>query len=389
MHMETISSDPAKPSPHEVLNALANKVEFENKLLELCNAQNSLEIDKVFSQTIRSSSDGKDMGESENANLENESSKRLQLLNKIGLLLSQDSQCHNTAEDPDTLRLLNWLASSQADEDINSDDELRRETILSPLMPATTISEVLEKADMEFVSASQQECQDILDSVQDSPDGDCKSQSQGTNKSKSAAMALDSNLSSQLSLKKKIPQVDGSGGCKKQIHHTGKTSKVEKNKGKRPFWGTLPFSLSENVNDGQPADVKVDSCDGEIKIGTETCAGSTIVGCSVRDLMRRKRYHRDESLKVELQHDVKVTPVDGSNNNTISSPKQKSDQQDISPSTSSGCCSFRDSEVILVKDMNLEAFAAEACGKAFHVEVNINLLIIPHVIDCFFQALNS
>ncbi|KAF7140319.1 hypothetical protein RHSIM_Rhsim06G0107500 [Rhododendron simsii] len=34
----------------------------------------------------------------------------------------------------EALRLLSWLASSQAAEDINSDDELARETILTPLL---------------------------------------------------------------------------------------------------------------------------------------------------------------------------------------------------------------------------------------------------------------
>lgn len=65
----------------------------------------------------------------------------------------------------EALRLLSWLASSRAAEDINSADELARETILTPLLPATKMDKVLEKANMDFESESQQECQDILDSV--------------------------------------------------------------------------------------------------------------------------------------------------------------------------------------------------------------------------------
>ncbi|KAI7741669.1 hypothetical protein M8C21_005367, partial [Ambrosia artemisiifolia] len=315
MHMETISSDPEKPSPQNVLSALSNKIEFE-KLLELCNAGNSLTCtpvsnDQMLSQSVRSSSDGRDVIES---------SKYVQPSNKMDLA---SSQCHYSAEDPEALRLLNWLASSQAAEDINSDDELRRETILSPLMPATTIDEVLEKADMEFISASQQECQDILDSVLDSTDVECKTESE------TSAMALDCNYCSPQSSKEEIPQVDS----KKPIHHTRKPSKIEKNKGKRPLWGSLPLCSTENANGGQSVDAKVGRCDSEINFGTVTGAGSTIVGCSVRDMMRRKRYHRGEPPKVETHDDVKAAPDKEFNGSIISSPTQRSDHQNGSPTS--------------------------------------------------------
>ncbi|XP_024966298.1 DNA polymerase zeta catalytic subunit isoform X1 [Cynara cardunculus var. scolymus] len=421
MHMEPISSDPGRPSPHNVLSALSNKVEFENNLLELCAAESSLpctptETEKMFLQSVRSLSEGRDMVESGQVNIENDSSKHLQSSNKR-LLLSQDSQHRYTAKpddmksgspvllssgelqsseaifsydlkvaDPEALRLLNWLASSQAAEDINSDDELIRETILSPLMPATTINKVLEKADMEFVSASQQECQDILDCVEDSTDVECK------NKSKSSPSTFDGNSSPQSLSRKEIPQVDGSGDGKKLVHYTGKTSNMEKSlkervqldsgssfsrkhKRNRPLWSSLPFCLSENMNDVQPTNVKVGKCDGEIKIGTETCAaatnagrcsddaekclsklGSTIVGCSLRDLMRRKRSHRGERPTVEICHDAEVTPEEESNDYTISSTKRRNDEQETCPPT------VGDSEAIYVKDMNVEASAVQASG---------------------------
>nr|XP_043618935.1 DNA polymerase zeta catalytic subunit [Erigeron canadensis] len=350
MNMETMSSDPGKPSPHNVLNTLSNKAEFEVKLLELCNTENSspctpVKPNKMFSQSIRSSSDGKDMVERGYANLEKESSKHLQTSNHTTLLLSQDSQCRYTAEDPEALRLLNWLASSQAAEDINSDDELRRETILSPMMPATTINEVLEKADLEFVNASQQECQDILDSVQVSTDIEGKAQSKSKNESSSHLLSM-----------KEIPQVDGSGDSKKLIHHTGKTSKIEKSKERVKLasgssvnikhkrkglqWSSLPFCLSESMNDGQTSDFKGGRCESDLKTDTEACAGSTSVGCSVRDLMRRKRCNRGESPKVEMHYDVKGTPEEECNN-IYSSSKQRSDQENISsPTDSRSGCSF-------------------------------------------------
>ncbi|KAJ9557098.1 hypothetical protein OSB04_011712 [Centaurea solstitialis] len=186
MHMEPISSDSGRPSAHDVLSDFSNELEFENKQLKLRAAESSLpctpiETEKTFLQSVRTLSEGRDTVES----------------GQVG--------------DPEALRLLNWLASSQAAEDINSDDELRRETILSPLMPATTINKVLEKADMEFVSASQQECQDILDSVEDSTNVESKS------KSEISTPALDGNSSPKLLSRKEIPQVDGSGDSKKTV----------------------------------------------------------------------------------------------------------------------------------------------------------------------------
>ncbi|XP_071725509.1 DNA polymerase zeta catalytic subunit [Rutidosis leptorrhynchoides] len=260
-------------------------------------------------------------------------SGHLQSLNKMKPLVSQDSQCSFTAEDPEALRLLNWLASSQAAEDINSDDELRRETILSPLMPATTINQVLEKADMEFISASQQECQDILDSVQDSINVECRSESK----------TADCDSPSRLNSKKEIPQIDGSGDGKKPIYHDGDPVEIEKKKDKdrvqldssssfskkhkrkSPLWGPLPFCLSNTTS--QPTDVKVGRFDSEI---------NTIDGCSVRDLMRRKRHHRGDSPKMEIHHHTKVEPDKETYYNTISSLKQSSDQLDIGPSVISG-----------------------------------------------------
>ncbi|KAF3952817.1 hypothetical protein CMV_021671 [Castanea mollissima] len=69
--------------------------------------------------------------------------------------------------DKEVLSLLRWLATSQATKDINSNDELTHETTLSPLLLAKTIDKVLEKANMDYESKSQKECQDILDSIDD------------------------------------------------------------------------------------------------------------------------------------------------------------------------------------------------------------------------------
>ena len=81
--------------------------------------------------------------------------------------------CCIQAADKEALSLLQWLATSQAADDINSDDELVREIVLSPLLPATTIDKVLEKANLDYESESQKECQDILDSIDDLIDFEC------------------------------------------------------------------------------------------------------------------------------------------------------------------------------------------------------------------------
>ena len=62
--------------------------------------------------------------------------------------------CCIQAAGKEALSLLRWLATSQAAEDINSDDELVREIVLSPLLPATTIDKVLEKANLDYESES-------------------------------------------------------------------------------------------------------------------------------------------------------------------------------------------------------------------------------------------
>nr|CAB3458914.1 unnamed protein product [Digitaria exilis] len=80
-------------------------------------------------------------------------------------MLSQLSDEGEKQVDAEALGLLSWLASSQAAEDPTTDDELINEVILSPLFGKKSIEVALESAHLDFDSASQQECQDILDSV--------------------------------------------------------------------------------------------------------------------------------------------------------------------------------------------------------------------------------
>jgi DNA polymerase zeta len=239
------------------------------------------------------------------------------------------------------LGLLRWLATSQAAEDINSDDELICDTILSPLLPAATIDKVLEKANIDYESESQKECQDILDSIEDLVNFEVFKEK--------ASHSVDH--SPQTSLEKKVPQSDtlrsspyGSAGssfkvdskseCKgysqDQILLTTDSCISNKQKRNRSLWCSLPFSINQKANDdpevarSKVVDLHVDESKnyaGTVMTGNEeakcsdafvnadknACEASVLVGCSVRDMMRRKRsrrtaQHGDGSVRVKNVH---------------------------------------------------------------------------------------
>ncbi|KAI8527302.1 hypothetical protein RHMOL_Rhmol12G0065400 [Rhododendron molle] len=368
MHDAVFLSDPVKPLPEDVLRTLSHGLEFENKLMELCNeSKNDLsctpfEKDGRDVELIRPSPNEENKVELGLCDMKNEGREALKRLiagnetvmmlpqglpckddnvNIPGngkalcpkLLLADDIQTSRTIGSSDVkvmekeaLRLLRWLASSQAAEDINSDDELACETILTPLLPATAMDKVLEKANMDFESESQQECQDILDSVD---------HSNNFEDLKGGSSSADHNYYlRQPSRENTIPQVDGSADDQISIPTAGKSSKAEKSneierfpqddeqegigssfthksKKRKPLWGSLPFSLTQKVND----DLEPFSrCCTETMEGKFTGSGnqadrdvydaqdeSKLVGSSVRDLMRRKRRVRKASLEEE-QH---------------------------------------------------------------------------------------
>ncbi|KAG5544543.1 hypothetical protein RHGRI_017092 [Rhododendron griersonianum] len=110
-------------------------------------------------------------------------------------------------------------SARKAAEDINSDEELAREAILTPLLPATKMDKVLEKANMDFESESQQECQDIIDSVD---------HSNNFEDLKGGSSSADHNYClQQPSWENTIPQVDGSADDQISIPTAGKPLKVE------------------------------------------------------------------------------------------------------------------------------------------------------------------
>ncbi|XP_022897924.1 DNA polymerase zeta catalytic subunit isoform X3 [Olea europaea var. sylvestris] len=355
MHETAIAPNPGKPLPQDVLRTLSDGVELGDILRKVSNdAAKSLSPEPT-----KYSSYCQNLAELGHVNIEdssNESSKYLKASDNIGTLLLLDSSSPNgatpgekfdavtkqfpadrtqitiegpsgvKASDEDALRLLKWLASSQAAEDINSDDELARDAILSPLIPSTTIVKVLEKASTDYENNSQQECQDILDSVEDMVyceglDG-------------RVSNGFEYNHSTNTSSNVVIPQVDGSGDDPHLSPCSGKSSKMEtdsefkssmracswpefdsslisQHKRRRPLWGSLPLSR-EKVNDFSHAkDFNInDGCGNEKNSGNEAESHSNVVKvdanedasyaeqasviseCSARDLMRRKRCHK-------------------------------------------------------------------------------------------------
>ncbi|XP_042428340.1 DNA polymerase zeta catalytic subunit-like isoform X2 [Zingiber officinale] len=79
---------------------------------------------------------------------------------------SNSSSSEEESLSTEAIRLLSWLASSQLEEDLDIDDELVQDSVLSPLFSVKSFKRALEIANLDYEHASQQECQDILDSVE-------------------------------------------------------------------------------------------------------------------------------------------------------------------------------------------------------------------------------
>ncbi|KAK2640409.1 hypothetical protein Ddye_028204 [Dipteronia dyeriana] len=350
MREAAMPPDPVKPLPQDVLKILSLGMKFENVLAELCH-----EGEETISSFENDVKDLKSMTDPEHLSFLKEkniiaslSPQGLLHGEEIGTASSQGKdvcpklscggriQSSEMATEIEALGLLKWLASSQAAEDLNSDDEILCATILSPLLPETTIDKVLEKANMDYERESQKECQDILDSVDVIRFDDLEER---------ASRSLDPSNRTQISSEKKIPQVDGSSDdlhlCSAESAEN--SSKIEmkieskmslehrlpqdtgpsfssKQKKKKKLWGSLPFSVAQKVNDDLETDcVEIsDTCVDESKDcrGTsfstknelakgsifsienevaDACDTTTLIGCSVRDLMRKKRCYRVEA----------------------------------------------------------------------------------------------
>uniref|UniRef100_K3ZPX4 DNA polymerase n=1 Tax=Setaria italica TaxID=4555 RepID=K3ZPX4_SETIT len=244
-------------------------------------------------------------------------------------ILSQLSDEGEKQVDAEALGLLSWLASSQAAEEPTTDDELVNEVILSPLFGKKSIEVALESAHLDFDGASQQECQDILDSV------DPVSAAEEPNTHTSYLDSVKPN--STTSVGNIIPQVDGSADESPKVSQEYERSKItrktvgspsytptknssksaSKRAGTEHLWGSLPLSrkkgLHRNADDSCSAMPSQKDLSASNKSTTDKNyhditsntdgESSSFVGVhdsvchSVRDLMRRRRSLRREQLE--------------------------------------------------------------------------------------------
>ncbi|KAH1071525.1 hypothetical protein GYH30_008183 [Glycine max] len=349
VHEATMPSDPGKPLPEDVMKLLSVGLDFEKKFIELCSeAETSLfctfsakelrETDIIGSASPPASlcKNAKLHEEGTDANLEMLTMDEIPSSEMIGTLDIK-------AADKEAQNILKWLATSQAAEDINSDDELVYETILTPLLPAATIDKVLEEANIAYENESQKECQDILDSIDDMLELELPNEK--------PSHSLDHYCPIGASSSSMLPQVDGSNDdefssprdslagtsslveinseyTRASEHHVlpnTDTSTLIKDK-RNQQWGSLPFSSIDKANnDGEHATLLVthpfesetgDSAHSNYLNRNEVRNGACfirnkgrdasdskevhkLVNCSLRDLMRRKRSYRVEQADCE------------------------------------------------------------------------------------------
>lgn len=222
----------------------------------------------------------------------------------------------------------------------------------------------LEMAHQDYVSTSQQECQDILDSVE----GTVKSEAP----KEQTSCAGDHEHMATVSSGDTIPQVDGSSDDNLETPHRASLSEMNTSSERersptcliakctntrqdsvhsrnKLLWGPLPFSVKENKHE----DFKSGSIDSpsddliknsaehcissgrkeerghtaiKVDAGTETSdekVGKVLAACSVRDLMRKRRCFLGEQSESDKPFIKSLTEVkkkmisEGSNYNVL------------------------------------------------------------------------
>ncbi|XP_052192570.1 DNA polymerase zeta catalytic subunit isoform X3 [Diospyros lotus] len=439
VHDVALASDPEKPLPKDVLRTLSLGLdEFECKFVEHCKeTANDLpctQSEKVLTRYSTVEGTMVEVGLCDMKEAGGEALKCLKLGSKTGMVLPPDLPCEHDniivpgegkllypkqllasdmqptttkttmqssdvkVVDKEAMGLLGWLASSQAAEDINSDDDLACETILTPLLPATTIDKVLEKANMDFESESQQECKDILDSVENLIDFEVI----GERTSSTNHNYLNQSSSG-------IPQMDGSADDQNSIPDNDKSSMEISNEIKRfldddvqqvtrasltssskrskPLWGSLPFSSKQEMNDVvQPPskcynEMNKHKFTGSI-VGNDadivyvSKEESTLVGCSVRDLMRKKRCFHSEPSEFESQGIQKAVSKEELHQKQLSTGILQNHGQDIQEMSIGHCKKDNMDEPQFVGSMEPETF--DSCiGKSDRQVKDTNLSVPP------------
>ncbi|KAI5008760.1 hypothetical protein ZWY2020_009808 [Hordeum vulgare] len=181
---------------------------------------------------------------------------------------SQTFDEHEKHVDSEALGLLSWMASSQAGEEPTTDDELVNEVILSPLFSKKSIEFALESAHLDFDSASQQECQDILDTLEHVTGAE----ELNAQKSYHSSPMLDGSTS----VTNTIPQIDGSSD--------------EKQKGPQEYdqGSAMPTEDPSSYKSKTEKNSR-DMTDDTDKESSSSIGDDGSACLSVRDLMRRRR----------------------------------------------------------------------------------------------------
>ncbi|XP_074555935.1 DNA polymerase zeta catalytic subunit [Curcuma longa] len=232
----------------------------------------------------------------------------------------------------EAIRLLSWLASSQVAEDLDIDDELVQDSILSPLLSVKSFKRALEMANLDYEHASQQECQDILDSVEQKllPDVDKEHASHTayheqiiTASSGNPIFQADGSWDDSFSIPKHNYEMSSSTSKLRSSADAGVSfmyTNISLNKNKNTnMQGQLPFSSSQKEQEFDelysfPDDsIKNDESSilyrskGDNRIDSSTTDSDSsgknlqkkLGSCSVRDLMRWKRSSRAEFMEPE------------------------------------------------------------------------------------------
>ncbi|ANM57914.1 recovery protein 3 [Arabidopsis thaliana] len=350
VHDAPIPPDPGKPSAADVLQTMSDYVGFGNMLKEMLN---KVELSPPGMKPTAVSSAGPDMHAkpeitdlqalnhmvgtcsefpaSEQLSPLGEKSEEASMENDEYMKTPTDRDTPAQIQDAEALGLFKWFASSQAAEDINSDDEILRETILSPLLPLASINKVLEMASTDYVSQSQKECQDILDSQENLPDfGSSTKRALPSNPDSQNLRTSSDKQSLEIEVASDVPDSSTSNGAsensfrryRKSDLHTSEVMEYKNrsfsksNKPSNSVWGPLPFTLTKNLQkdfDSTNASDKL----GLTKISSypmnemtdnyivpvkehqadvcNTIDRNVLAGCSLRDLMRKKRLCHGES----------------------------------------------------------------------------------------------
>ncbi|KAL0801003.1 hypothetical protein Bca101_056179 [Brassica carinata] len=350
-----IPPDPGKPSAADVLKTMSHYIGFENLLKEMYHevgmSSSDMKPTAVSSAVSEmhakpKTTDLQALSHMVGTRSEFPASEKLSPLGESGEASLENDAYMKTptdrvpaeTQDAEALDLFKWFASSQAAEDINSDDEILRETILSPLVPLASMNKVLEMASTDYLSQSQKECQDILDSQEDQLDfGSSTREALHTNFDSQEHVPSSDKQSIDPEVSSDVPNISTSDASnensfqryRKSDLHTSR-SFSRSNKSTKSVWGALPLSVkknlqkdfdSTNVSDklglpkisSDPVNEMKDNFDAPVKEHQadvcNTIDGSVLAGYSLRDLMRKKRLGPGDSPGSQHKKFRKVLPL--------------------------------------------------------------------------------